>query len=167
MLIKTIDFLTNLTRAIALAVMAFMMFFVAFAVISRLVYKPLLGDVEIVQLGMVVLIMCGLAYTQKVGGHIAIGLLVDRMPKKVQQSLDVFSSLLTAIMTFMISYIFIGVFLNHRHELKLSTSLLEIPYYPFDLIIVIGFAMWGLQALLKMIDSAVQFFDANKKQGKR
>lgn len=163
MLTKAIDFLTNLTRAIALVVMAFMMFFVAFAVISRFVYKPILGDVEIVQLGMVVLIMCGLAYTQRVDGHIAIGLLVDKLPKKMQQGLDVFSSLLTVIMTFIVSYIFLGVFLNHKNELKLSTSLLEIPYYPFDFIIVIGFAMWGLQALLKMIYSITQLFEGIEK----
>ncbi|MFA8439363.1 TRAP transporter small permease [Pueribacillus sp. YX66] len=161
MIIKTINFLTNVTKGIALTVMAFMMFFVAFAVISRLIYEPILGDVEIVQLGMVVLIMCGLAYTQRVDGHISIGIIVDKMPYKGQKILDVIASLLNVIVTFVISFIFISVFLNHKNEMQLSTSLLEIPYYPFDFVIILGFTMWGLQALLKMINSFVELFSPN------
>ena len=106
--------------------MVFMMFFIAFAVISRLTVVPILGDVEIVQLGMVVLIMCGLAYTQQVDGHIAIGLIVERFPVRGQKIMDVIASLLNAIIAFIIGYIYIGVAWNHQHEMQLRTPL-EVP----------------------------------------
>ncbi|PWA04687.1 TRAP transporter small permease, partial [Pueribacillus theae] len=118
MLTNVIRFLTNVTRWIALAVMAFMMFFIAIAVISRLTVTPIIGDVEIVQLGMIVLIMCGLAYTQRVDGHISIGIIVDRFPQKGQLVMDAIGSLLNVVVTLIIAYIYVGVFLNHKNEMQ-------------------------------------------------
>ncbi|WP_284035538.1 TRAP transporter small permease [Neobacillus sp. 114] len=153
MLSKIITNLTRITKWIALITMAFMMLFIAFAVVSRMTFTPILGDVEIVQLGMVVLIMCGLAYTQQVDGHISIGLIVDKFPYKGQKIMDVIACLFNVIVTFVIAFIFIEVAINHMTKMKLSTSLLGIPYYPFDFLIILGFIMWGLEAFLKLIRS--------------
>lgn len=130
-----------------------MMSFIAVAVISRAIFVPIIGDVELVKLGMVILIMCGLAYTQHVDGHISIGLVVDKLPIKVQKALDVFANLLIMIVAMTISLVFINVGIKHKTELQLSTDLLSIPFYPFDFIIVLGFAMWSLESLLKLIKS--------------
>jgi len=153
LLSKVINTLTNITRYIALAVMALMVLFITFAVVRRTIGFPIVGDVELVQLGMVVLIMCGLAYTQQAGGHIAIGLIVDKFPVKVQRVFDFISNLLTTAVTLIISVIYFEVAMNHKDHMQLSTGLLNIPYYPFDFIIVLGFTMWGLEALLKLIKS--------------
>jgi TRAP-type C4-dicarboxylate transport system permease small subunit len=155
---KTINILTWITRYIALTTMVFMMLFIAFAVFSRLLFTPTVGDVELVQLGMVVLIMCGLAYTQHVEGHITIDLVVKKLPEKVQRILDVFACLMILIVTIIIAYIYIDVANKHMTEMKLSTNLLGIPFYPFDYIIVLGFVMWGLEAFLKLINSFIKLF---------
>lgn len=151
-LTKYIQILTNITRYIALITMISMVVFITFAVISRALFTPIIGDVEIVQLGMVVLIMCGLAYTEQIKGHIAIGLIVDKLSNKTQRIMDIFSSLLTVAVTLVIGMIYIEVTLNHKNHMQLSTTLLEVPYYLFDIIIVIGFVMWGLEALLNLIN---------------
>lgn len=161
LLSKIITTLTEITRYIALTAMALMMFFITYAVICRMLFTPIMGDIEIVQLGMVVLIMCGLAYTQHAGGHIAIGLIVDKLNPKIQQSLDVLASLLTVIITFVIGYIYIFVALNHKNHMQLSTNLLDVPYYLFDFVIVLGFVMWGLEALLKLGSSILLIFQPN------
>lgn len=157
-----INFLTNITKNIALLIMTLMMLFISFAVISRALFTPIIGDVELVQLGMVVLIMCGLAYTEQVDGHIAIGLIVDRFPDKIQKIFSGIANFLTAIVTLTIGFIYFGVAMNHKDHMQLSSSLLNIPYYPLDFIIVLGFVMWGLQALFKMVIPIVSLFSAKQ-----
>lgn len=156
MLKEIINKLTNITKWLALATMGFMMFFIAIGVISRALYKPILGDVELVQLGMVVLINCGLAYTETVKGHISIGLIVDRLSEKTQKWLDIFAYIVGLMICIIFSYVYFQVFMNHLTTRKLSTDLLNIPYYPFDLLISFGFLLWGLQLSLKIIDTALQ-----------
>lgn len=157
MLSTSIHNLTRISKWLALGTMALMMLFIALGVISRTFFTPILGDVEIVRLGMVVMIMFGLSYTQNIDGHISIGLIVDKFPQKIQSALDVFGYLLNFIITIIIGIIFIGVGMDHKDTMPLSTDLLSIPYYPFDFIIVIGFFLWGLEALLKLISSIHDF----------
>jgi len=45
--------------AVALCVMVAMMLFIFFTVVNRQFFRPVIGDIELVQLGMVVLIMLG------------------------------------------------------------------------------------------------------------
>lgn len=151
--------LTTAVRAIALLVMVSMMFFIFFAVLSRQFYRPVIGDIELVQLGMVVLIMCGLAYTEQIRGHISIGIFVDRFPQRLQRLLDCLGYVLTIGVTGLIAYTYVGVAQEHQHFMRLSTDLLSIPFYPFDWIIVLGFCSWGLEALLGLIDSVIGLFE--------
>lgn len=157
-----ISHLTKITKWIALISMTLMMSFIAIAVISRAVFIPIIGDVELVRLGMVILIMCGLAYTQHVDGHISIGLLVDKFSNKVQKIFDVFASLLIMVVAITIAFVFINVGIKHQTELQLSTDLLSIPFYPLDFIIVLGFTMWALEALLKLITSITEIINDRK-----
>jgi TRAP-type C4-dicarboxylate transport system permease small subunit len=159
---KTINSLTRYAKWLAVITMGLMMLFIAIAVLARMVFTPIVGDVEIVRLGMVIMIMLGLSYTQNIDGHISIGLIVDKLPQKIQYALDIFGSLLNFLITMMIGFIFIGVGMEHKTTMPLSTDLLSIPYYPFDFIIVIGFFLWGLEALLKVITSITNFIQAGK-----
>lgn len=131
--------------------MLLMMLFIAFAAISRAFSFPVIGDIEIVRLGMVVLIMFGLAFTQNTNSHISIGLIVDKFSERTQKLFDFFALILNFIITLTIGIVFINVGINHMINLKLTTDLLSVPYFYFDFIIVIGFLLWGLEVLLRMI----------------
>lgn len=162
-----VNALTTITRYIALGTMSAMMLFITYAVISRTLFTPIMGDIELVQLGMVIIIMCGLAYTQQAGGHIAIGLIVDKLNESKQKLLDILASLLTALITLVIGYIYIHVALKHKNQMQLTTNLLEIPYYLFDFIIVLGFVMWSLESFLKFVTSILLFFRIKTNKGGR
>lgn len=159
---KIITTLSNVLRYIAITVMTLMMLYITVAVISRLLFTPLMGDIELVQLGMVVLIMLGLAYTQQIDGHISIEVISDRLSKKSNFYLDAIGSLLTFITTIIIAYIYFQVMNNHRTTMQLSTDLLGIPYWPFDFIIFLGFLIWSLEALLKFIRAIISLVELNK-----
>ncbi|MDQ0269685.1 TRAP transporter small permease [Cytobacillus purgationiresistens] len=161
---KVIQTLTTITKYIALTTMTLMMLFIAIAVFSRLFFSPIIGDIEIVQLGMVVMIMCGLAYTQQVNGHITIEIIADKLPVKAQTVLDIVGALLTFLVTLTFAFIYLGVALDHQNHMRLSTNLLDIPFYPFDYIIVLGLFMWGLEALLKVIRSCILLFQSKSKE---
>ena len=153
---KIISFLTYLTKYLALATITFMMFFITVAVIGRLFSKPIVGDIAVVQLSMVALIACGLAYAQQSESHISIGIVVDKFPNNLQKVFDVIAYLFVAVVTIMIAYIYVGVGLNHKNNMVLSTNLLEIPYFPFDFLIVAGLFIWGRQALLNAIEVIIE-----------
>src|SRR5699024_5635384 len=127
------------------------MVFITFGVLNRLLFTPIIGDVELVQLGMIVIIMFGLVYSESIEGHISIGLIVDRFPSKYQRLLSIVSSLLTSIVALVIAYVFLNLSIDYFTNTKLTTNLLRIPYFPFDFFIFIVFLGWGLMAFTKMI----------------
>ncbi|MED4582805.1 TRAP transporter small permease [Brevibacillus choshinensis] len=156
-LFTVVQSLTRVAKWIALATMSFMMLFITIGVIGRAFGHPVLGDLELVQTMMVVLIMFGLAYSQAEDAHISIGLLVDRFSPRIQSLLDVIGYLLTVLICFMISWVFLGLGLENLLGLVLTTDLLGIPLYPLHFIAAIGFFMWGMEALLKMVLAIIHF----------
>lgn len=158
---KVITKLTDITRYIALATITAMMLFITFAVISRMIGFPVVGDVEVVRIGMVILIMCGLAYTQQSGGHITIGVIVDKLSPKLQKLIEIISSFLTMVVTLVVAYIYVEVFSMHKNMMVLTTDLLGFPYYILDFFTILGFTLWGLEALLKMVLLTVEFAKGN------
>lgn len=148
---KLLNYLTIIYKYIAIAVLMFMMFFITYGVISRLWFTPLKGDVELVQLGMIVLIMFGFLYTESIDGHISIGLIVDRFPEKHQIFLTIISNLLMFIITLVVAIVFLNLVMDHFTGTRKLTDLMRIPYYPFEFMIFLGFLGWSLMSLTKMI----------------
>lgn len=158
---KALKTATNIGKYLSVAAIVLIAVITTISVIMRFFGSPMLGDVEFVQLGMVVLIMGGLAYTQEMEAHIDVDILVNKFPIKIQKVLDLLAKLLTATMAFIVAFIYIQVFWEHLTVTKLKTTLIGIVYYPFDLIIVIGFATWGLQAILQFITGISKFKDGS------
>ena len=145
---KAITALIHLFKSISMAVLTFMMFFILLAVIMRHLKHSIMGDYELIQILMVVVIMMGLPFVEKINEHIAIGLIVDRLSQKMQVVFDVVAHLLTAAVCLLVGWV------NIQHAVATmlanrSTILLKLPLYPFIFIIGIGFILWGIVALLK------------------
>ncbi|MDQ1002906.1 TRAP-type C4-dicarboxylate transport system permease small subunit [Neobacillus niacini] len=165
-LTKTLQSLTQATRWIAMIIIFVMMALISLAVIVRAFGKPILGDVELVQFAMIVLIMFGLAYTQKEEAHVSIGLLVDKLSPRVQTILDIFSLILTIVFSWLISFVFYHGAVNEMTGTVIKSTLLSIPHYPFKYIIAIGLFLWGLESLFKIILTFIKLikgtFEASK-----
>ncbi|SEA32316.1 TRAP-type C4-dicarboxylate transport system, small permease component [Thalassobacillus cyri] len=155
---------TLLAKWISLATLIAMTLLITVAVISRAIGHPVIGDVEISQLLMVALIMFGLPYTQSRDAHISIGLIVDRLPIKIQGVLNVISSLTLFFVCWLITVVFVNATVLNDSTFQKSTDLLSIPHLPFKIFIAVGFGLWGLQALLKVIDSIVSLINLSTKQ---
>lgn len=65
--------------------------------------KPVLGDYEIVQIGVLFAIFCSLPLTQYLRGHADVALLTDRFSPRVAAAIELVMDLLTfAAMTFVV-----------------------------------------------------------------
>lgn len=159
---KKLSFLVTIYKYIAISALTFLMLFISFGVFSRLLFTPIIGDVELVQLGMVVIIMFGLIYSESIDGHISIGLIVDRFSEKYQNILSIIALLLTGIVSLVVAFVFFNLTIEHFTTTKLTTNLIRIPYYPFDFIICLGFLGWGLMALTKIILKVMQMKEASE-----
>lgn len=145
--------LTNYGKWVGLVTLTALMFLLTISSLSRSYFVPIVGDVELVQLGMLVLIMFSLGYTQKENSHITIGLLVDRLPKHVQYIIDIVIFSCIFIVCMIISLVTFNVAIDNMLNNPRYTDLLEISFYPFRFIIAIGFILWGLESLVKVIQT--------------
>lgn len=158
---NVIRWLTRITSWVALVTMSVMALFITVAAAARSFEHPIVGDIELVQLGMVVLIMFGLAFSQAEDAHISIGLIVDRLSPRIQLISDVLGAILTWMISWLVAWIFVGDALKNLFETVITTDLWSIPFYPFKFIIMTGFFLWGLEAFLKAVYSLVNLFTGN------
>lgn len=140
------SFITNLAKWISFSVLLAMVPLVTYFSISRSLGFPVIGDIEIVQFGMVVLIMGSLAYTERADAHISIGVLADRFPARVQMALDFLAQVLTILFCFIVCWAFI-VKINFGQ----TSDLLNLSFVPFKIFLVICFVAWALEAWMKFI----------------
>ena len=131
---------------IGYAALGLMMVFVGVAAVARAFNNPIIGDIEIVQVGMVVLVATSMAYTEYRNGHVEEGIIVDHFPSKVQKFLDIFSLCLTVIFCIIVAYAFYTKFDMHH-----SSILLGYKFYPFKMLLMVGFIAWALIAIQKII----------------
>lgn len=130
------------TAYVALVVM---MVFVGIAAVARAMNQPIIGDIEIVQLCMVVLVAGSMAYTEHRNGHVEVGIIADHFPKKIQKMLDLLSLTLTAVFCLIAAYAFYAKFDTHH-----SSILLGYKYYPLKILLIVGFISWAIMAIQKI-----------------
>jgi len=149
-----IGLLTAIFRWLAVASVAAMALLITASVLMRATATPLGGEHELIELMMVTVVMLGLAYTQKTGGHISIGLLVDRLPPRWQAGLDLLAVVLTAATCLLIGWANLRVAYDYATGSPMSTDFLSIPLYPFKIVVGLGFWLWGLEAIVGLGESA-------------
>lgn len=146
-LLKFLSKLTTISKWTGISAIIIMMFFITIGVILRRLGSPLLGSVEIVQLLMVVAIMGGLSYCESKDGHIAVDLVYERVNPKFQKVLRIFSKVISLGVVSLVAFVFYQVALDSITSGSKTTDLIGIPFYPFEVIISIGFAAWFIQIL--------------------
>lgn len=148
---------SRLCSRIAVAIAVLMAVVLAVNVALRVFATPILGIVEIISHGMLALIMLALPYTHRIDSHIRIHLLTERLPFRARTSVDAVAQLITAVVTIWIAYMFLDSTLSGGKIT--STGLIAIPQLPFRLLVILGFGLWGLEAIAGMIRAVRAFAD--------
>lgn len=90
---------------ISMCVLFFIMMVISFDVMGRyFLNRPMMGAFEIVELGMVIVVSLGLAYTAVEKRHVTVDVLISHFPVKVQCILERIMSLLGALFFLMMGW---------------------------------------------------------------
>jgi TRAP-type C4-dicarboxylate transport system permease small subunit len=129
-----------------------MMFFITADVIGRFFGYPILGAFELSELFMVVVIALGLAYTQSQRGHIAVGIVVDRLSPRTQA---VFDCLASSVGIALVSLLLWQTCLHAIASLTAGefTAALHVPVFPAKFIIPLGALLWDCELIVSLIHS--------------
>ncbi|WP_418319820.1 TRAP transporter small permease [Piscinibacter sakaiensis] len=159
---SAVAILTTIFRWLSVACVAAMALLIAVSVVLRATSTPLGGEHELVELMMVGVVMLGLAYTHKVGGHISIGLLVDRFSPRWQAKLDVLAVMLIAGTCLLIGWANLRMAYDYATGSSISTDFLSIPLFPFKIMVSLGFLLWGLQAIVSLAEKPATKTDSGR-----
>ncbi len=139
-----------LSRILLVAIM----FLTGISVVFRYALNsPIAGDYEITQYLMVGLVLFGMAFTEVEDGHIVVKLFVDRLSSRLRIAIGRFDLLLVALfLGLLIWQTFLdGIIYFHR---GITTDILSIPLFICKFFLPVGFTVWFLQVLLKLLRSS-------------
>jgi TRAP-type C4-dicarboxylate transport system permease small subunit len=117
-------------------------------------FKPILGSQEVTELMMVILVVFALAYCALKKGHIRVDLIMQYTSRKANLWFDIFTYSISAIFYIFLAWQGCLYGLINITDKKV-TSVLMIPIYPFNFLLVIGCAlavMVFLRDFLKAIE---------------
>lgn len=120
-------------------------------VIGRYFFNHPLGwTVEVTQLGMVLIVYLGVAFTESLNGHVVVDILFGRFPKRVQRYVAALAFL------FGISVVIVGGWqlLNFYSVLRAggySTAVLAIPIHYLVALAAFGLLIYGLTLVINMV----------------
>lgn len=140
-----------LDRIAGFAIVISMLLVVA-NIFTRLVFnKPILGTMEYVSFLAVVAIAFSLAMCAVRNGHIAVDLVMDRLPSNLRGFIDGLVLLVTVIFLGVCSW---GLFQYGASSAAsgLVSPTTQTPVYPFIYLVAVGFAVFALVQLMKLMD---------------
>lgn len=146
MLTKSIETMHRFLCAVAGTALAGMILLTFGNILTRLIWKPIPGSVELTGYLSAVVAAFSLSFTQSRKGHIAVDILVSIISGKSRIIIQLLSDLLCLGFSLLVGWqIWLRALVLMRTG-ELSETL-QIVYYPFLLIASIGFLSLGLTLL--------------------
>ena len=114
--------------------------------------RPIIGVTELTELFMVCVGFLGLAWCATKGGHLKVGLVMSRFSARVQAIVNSITLLASLCLCVFITW---RSFLESMTSLRLgsTSSLLEVPDYPFYFMLTLGFTMLCLAIATELIQN--------------
>ena len=146
-----IKWATRLSGYIAGIVLFGMMMLTTIDVVCRYFFNAsILGVYEITEFMMVCVVFFSLSFAQKLKGHVAVNILVDRLRRKPRNIFDVFNFLISIIFLLLIAWMSFSQGIELLHSNRVSGNL-NIPVYPFFFALALGCVAMALELLKDLI----------------
>ncbi len=145
----------------ALFVFALMCLGIAQIVLRTIFDTPLTGYVDLVELSMAGMAFLGAAYTQRMGAHIRMELLLGTLRGRALWGAEIIGALLgMAIIAVLIWYS--GEHFWRSYQLGDTTMDAEFPVWPSKLLVPVAFALWFLRLSIQLAGSIRLFVDPTR-----
>jgi TRAP-type C4-dicarboxylate transport system permease small subunit len=138
----------------SVVIMVMMLLMTADVVGRYVLNKPILGTDELIGFLFLCLAACSFSYAQWTKTHIRIELFLERFPARTRLILDTFTYLLTFAMSSLIAWqLFVATqqFLSKLQSGNSVSEILAIPWYPFLIILGLGFSILAFITLFDII----------------
>jgi TRAP-type C4-dicarboxylate transport system permease small subunit len=148
---SAIRIVSRISNTLAMGVLVIMMLLTVADVLLRYIFRrPILGTVELTEYMMIPVVFLAVPWCAIKGGHAKIDLVVERLPPKAQAIFDIVAGL---IGFFMISLICWQGFLESKNMWvsHIGADMLNVPTYPFYLIVAAGAFLFALVLLVYII----------------
>lgn len=163
-LVFIIDWLITVASKISAYAIFAMAFIVTGDVISRYLFNaPTTWAMESAGYLLVIAATCGLAYTLKIGGHIKIIILIQKLPIKVQGWLIVITSLIGIGYVFLLFHLTWTQFMLSFNANTTSGTTVDVIIWPLQLSIPVGVGLLGLALICKIIEETKTLLVNNSK----
>ncbi|MFK5983845.1 MAG: TRAP transporter small permease [Pseudomonadota bacterium] len=164
-LLFKLESLLNLLGGIVI----FLLVFLATAnVLGRWIFNlPISGYIDWVEQSMAFMAFLGIAYTQRLGGHIRMDMLIGRLHGIRLWIVECISALIMLFITLILVY---GSYLHFMRAYSIGDSSLDIdlPIWPAKLVVTIALSILALRLLLQIWGYIKAIFEhkaiANKEQ---
>jgi len=160
--VKIVNFLYSISRKIAflpLVLLVAMMLLIGANVFTRYIYNaPITGTSELSRMVMVfmLLFMGGCAADDQ---HIRIDLLANRCSPKVRKVIQIVTLFLSLVIYAFLTWRGVSGAL-YAYKVNLRFTTLGIPHYPFLALLVLGFAIFFLVVLGRLIQRIVEVIES-------
>lgn len=145
--------LSRILDKIAGFFMVALMVLVVVNVLLRVVFKsPILGTYEYVGFLTAAMIGLALAYCAVQNGHIAVGLVVDRLRMKTQAYIDIVVNV-TALSFWGLATYYVGLYAKSMTVSGVVSPTTQTPFYPFLYLVALGLLVLCLVLLVRFIES--------------
>jgi len=121
-------------------------------VVLRIFGKPIPGTYELVGFLGTIVVSFALAFTSMEKGHIAVELLVERLPQRAQLAIESFGNFISALLFGAIAYEAVLYALDLKKSGEVSSTL-QMPAYPFIYGIAAGCTLLCLLLITDCIKS--------------
>jgi TRAP-type C4-dicarboxylate transport system permease small subunit len=136
-----------------MTVLILMMLITVAEVILRYAFnRPIFGSIEIVSSMLVTVAFLSIAYCALEDGNVNMDYIVSRLPPRGQRAFEITGYILCLALTIPMTCRYLPeVFYAHR--IRLSSEVLDIPAFPFYIIIFFSCLMLSLVLLIKLVKS--------------
>lgn len=146
-------------NSLAAIAVVLMMLLTCADVILRMFRRPIPGTYELIGFLGTLVIAFSLAYTSLEKGHIAVEILVEKLPRKLKVAAGTFASAISAALFALITWQSLAYAADIRQSGEVSVTL-TMPIYPFIYGIAAGSGLLCLVLLVESLRSAIRVVKA-------
>lgn len=141
----------NLFTLVAAACIFGLMFLGIAQVLGRqLLDRPMIGYIDFVELSMATFAFMGVAYCQRVGGHVRMDLFVNLAKGRLHWSMELIGTLLPLVLIGVLIYYSWDHFLR-AYDSGDSTIDIQLPVWPSKLLVPVSFSLLFLRLLVQLV----------------
>lgn len=141
----------TLFNLVAAAFIFVLMFLGMAQVLGRQLFNhPINGYIDFVELSMATFAFLGIAYCQRLGGHVRMEMFLKIAPGRLRWMMEVFGTLIALFVIAVLTWYSFDHFLR-AYRLGDSTIDAELPVWPSKLLVPVSFALLWLRLFVQLV----------------